>query len=125
VSAGSAPPSLTAIVITKNEAHQIAACIAALRFAPKILVVDSGSEDGTREAAVAAGAEVALHPFTDYASQRNFGLSQVTTAWALMIDADERVSPEPGVVRRSSARRRSRGWPRFVCCAVTTSWGAR
>jgi glycosyltransferase involved in cell wall biosynthesis len=97
VSAGSAPPSLTAIVITKNEAHQIAACIAALRFAPKILIVDSGSEDGTREAAAAAGAEVALHPFTDYASQRNFGLSRATTEWVLMVDADERVSPELAV----------------------------
>lgn len=93
MSAGSASPSLTAIVITRNEAHQIAECIAALRFAPKVLVVDSGSDDGTREAASAAGAEVATHPFTDYASQRNFGLSRATTEWALMVDADERVSP--------------------------------
>ncbi len=89
----STPPSLTAVIITRNEAHQIAACIAALRFAPKILVVDSGSDDGTREAASAAGAAVALQPFTDYASQRNFGLSRVATEWVLMVDADERVSP--------------------------------
>jgi glycosyltransferase involved in cell wall biosynthesis len=93
VSAGSSPLPLTAVVITKNEAHQIAACLAALRFAPHVLVVDSGSDDGTREAAAAAGAEVALHPFTDYAGQRNFGLSSVRTEWALMVDADERVSP--------------------------------
>jgi glycosyltransferase involved in cell wall biosynthesis len=93
VSDRSTPPSLTAVIITRNEAHQIAACIAALRFAPEILVVDSGSEDGTREAASAAGAAVALQPFTDYASQRNFGLSRVATEWALMVDADERVSP--------------------------------
>lgn len=93
MSAGSASPSLTAIVITRNEAHQIADCIRALSFAPTVLVVDSGSDDGTREAAAAAGAEVALHPFTDYASQRNFGLSRAATEWALMVDADERVSP--------------------------------
>ena len=94
MTAGSAPPSLTAIIITRNEVHQIADCIAALRFAPRVLVVDSGSEDGTREEAAAAGAEVATHPFIDYASQRNFGLSRAATEWALMIDADERVSPE-------------------------------
>jgi len=79
-------------VITRNEAHQIAACVDALRFASHVLVVDSESEDGTRDAATASGAEVAIHPFTDYAGQRNYGLSRVRTEWALMIDADERVS---------------------------------
>jgi len=93
VSASSSIPSLTAVVITRNEAHQIAACVAALRFAPHVYVVDSGSDDGTREAASGAGAEVALHPFTDYAGQRNFGLAHAKTEWTLMIDADERVSP--------------------------------
>ncbi len=80
-------------MITRNEAHQIAACVAALRFASHVLVVDSGSDDGTGEAASAAGAEVVVHPFTDYASQRNFGFARATTEWVLMIDADERVSP--------------------------------
>ena len=93
MSAPSSPPSLTAVVITRNEAHQIAACIDALRFASRVLVVDSGSDDGTGEAASAAGADVVVHPFTDYAGQRNFGLLSVTTEWVLMIDADERVSP--------------------------------
>jgi len=94
VSAGSSSPSLTAVVLTRNEAHQIAACVACLGFAARVLVVDSDSDDGTREAAAAAGAEVVLHPFTDYAGQRNFGLGRVTTEWALMVDADERVSPQ-------------------------------
>jgi len=64
----------------------------ALRFASHVLVVDSGSDDGTGDAAAASGAEVAIHPFTDYASQRNYGLDRVRTEWTLMIDADERVS---------------------------------
>ena len=92
MSAPSPPTSLTAVVITRNEAHQIAACVGALRFASRVLVVDSGSEDGTGEAASAAGAEVVVRPFVDYADQRNFGLSNATTEWVLMIDADERVS---------------------------------
>lgn len=93
MSAETPSPSLTAVVITRNEAHQIAGCVAALRFASRVLVVDSESDDGTREAAIAAGADVLVHPFTDFAGQRNFGLSRVSTEWALMIDADERVSP--------------------------------
>ena len=80
-------------MITRNESHQITACVTALHFASHVLVVDSGSDDGTGEAAAAAGAEVAVHPFTDYATQRNFGLAQAKTEWLLMIDADERVSP--------------------------------
>lgn len=67
--------------------------MAALRFAPRVVVVDSESDDGTGVAAASAGAEVAVHPFTDYASQRNFGLECVRTEWVLMVDADERVSP--------------------------------
>ncbi len=89
----SSRPALTAIIITKNEAHQIGECIAALRFASSVLVVDSGSTDGTREAASAAGAEVVVLPFVDFAAQRNAGLARVRTEWALMIDADERISP--------------------------------
>ena len=96
--------SLTAVVMTRNEAHQIAACVGALRFAAQVLVVDSDSTDGTREVAAAAGATVVVHPFTDYASQRNFGLERVATAWALMVDADERVTPElAGSIARSLA----------------------
>jgi len=93
VSASSSPPSLTAVVITRKEAHQVGACVAALRFCAHVLVVDSESDDGTGAAASAAGAEVVVHPFTDYASQRNVGLARATTEWVLMIDADERVSP--------------------------------
>jgi glycosyltransferase involved in cell wall biosynthesis len=96
VPAESSPPSLTAIVITRNEAHRIAACIAALRFAPHVLVIDSESQDGTGAAAAAVGAQVMVHPFTDYASQRNFGIAHARTEWLLMIDADEIVSPALG-----------------------------
>ena len=127
VSAGSAPPSLTAVVITQERGPSDRAGVAALPFRRTSLVVDSGSEDGTREAAVAAGAEVALHPFTDYASQRNSsGRASVTTEWALMVDADERVSPE--LARRSSARsmrgRRSRGSAAFRLRAPQPLHGA-
>lgn len=82
---------LTAIVLTRNERENIAACVSALRFASRVLVVDSESDDGTAEAAKAAGAEVVVHPFRDYASQRNFALGLAETEWILMVDADETV----------------------------------
>ena len=102
MSAASSPPSLTAVVITKNEAHQITACLDTLRFTDRVLVVDSGSDDGTREIAAAAGAEAVLEPFIDFARQRNFGLDRTRTEWALVIDADERVTPELAVEIRAA-----------------------
>lgn len=91
---GPAAPSLTAIVLTKNEAENIADCLASLAFAPVRLVLDCGSDDGTRALAEAAGARVLERPFDDFSSQRNFALAQAGGDWVLMIDADERV-PEP------------------------------
>jgi len=84
-------PSLTAIVLTKNEADNIAGCLATLGFAAQRLVLDCGSTDGTRELAAAAGAKVIERAFDDFSSQRNFALAQAATDWVLMIDADERV----------------------------------
>lgn len=83
--------SLTAIVLTKNEADNIADCLAALNFAADRLVLDCGSTDGTRELAAATGARVVERAFDDFSSQRNFALAQAATDWILMIDADERV----------------------------------
>ena len=82
---------LTAIVLTKNEADNISACLASLGFAGARLVLDSASTDGTQERAAAAGARVLQRPFDDFSSQRNFALAQAATDWVLMIDADERV----------------------------------
>lgn len=88
----SAPgPSLAAVVLTRDEAHNIAECLGALSFADEILVVDSGSRDATVDLARAAGARVVEHPFVDFAAQRNAALSMVAADWVLMIDADERV----------------------------------
>ncbi len=85
---------LTAIVLTLNEEENISDCLAALSWADELLVVDSGSTDKTVEIAQKCGARVIRHPFTDFASQRNFALRQATGDWVLFIDADERVSAE-------------------------------
>jgi len=86
--------NLSAIVLTKNEERNIENCLACLSWADEILVVDSGSTDCTAVLAEKCGARVLVHPFTDFASQRNFAITQAKGDWALFIDADERVTPE-------------------------------
>ena len=84
----------SAVIITLNEARHIAECIASVRFCDEVLVVDSGSTDGTPELAREAGARVMARPFDDFASQKNFAVSQAGREWILSLDADERVSAE-------------------------------
>lgn len=87
--------TLSVIIITKNEAAHIADCIASVRFADEIIVVDSGSTDGTRELAAGLGAKVTLtQDWPGFGRQKNRALDLATCDWVLSIDADERVTPE-------------------------------
>jgi glycosyltransferase involved in cell wall biosynthesis len=85
---------LSAIVLTKNEEANIPDCLSALAWADEVLVVDSGSADMTRALAEKYGARVVEHAFADFASQRNFAMSEAKGDWVLFIDADERVTSE-------------------------------
>lgn len=87
--------SLTAVIIAKNEEKNIKECIASVQFADEILVIDDLSTDATLEIARTMGAKVFKRAMNgDYASQYNYALSQAATDWILIIDADERVTPE-------------------------------
>lgn len=86
--------SISAIVLTRNEALNIKGCLETLSWADEVLVVDSGSSDNTFALASSQGARVLNHPFTDFSTQRNFAMSQAMGDWVLFIDADERVTPE-------------------------------
>src|SRR5688572_10648938 len=87
---------LTVIVLTMNEVQHIERCYrSAARVADRIVVVDSGSTDGTRELARALGATVLEHPFVNHADQFTWAVSQLDgAAWILRLDADEYLSPE-------------------------------
>ncbi len=85
---------ISAVVLTKNEAHQIPACLATLQWADELLVVDSFSTDDTVALAQQHGARVVQHPFSNFAHQRNVAQHLARHDWVLFIDADERVSPE-------------------------------
>ncbi len=87
--------TLSVIIITKNEAAHIGECIDSVSFADEIIVVDSGSTDGTREIAQAKGARVSLtDDWPGFGRQKNRALDLASCAWVLSIDADERVTPE-------------------------------
>ena len=83
---------LSAIIITKNEAANIAACLDGLAFCDERIVVDSGSGDDTVRIAAAAGASVVAHEWAGFGAQKNFALGLAQGEWVLSIDADERVS---------------------------------
>jgi len=88
--------ALSVLILTYNEADNIADCLRSVSWCDDVVVLDSYSTDGTVEVARTLGARVIQHRFQDYASQRNFGLSQITYRypWVFMLDADERVTEE-------------------------------
>lgn len=57
----------------------------------KILVIDAGSRDQTRAIARAGGATIFERPWSNFVDARRFALSEVTTPWTFMLDADERL----------------------------------
>src|SRR5581483_7551678 len=86
--------SLSAIVITKNAVETIGRCLTSLQFADEIVVVDSGSTDGTSTVAQELGGRVIHNPWQGYGHQKNVGISAATSEWVLFVDADEEVPPE-------------------------------
>src|SRR5581483_10109402 len=85
---------LSAIVIVKNEAANIAACLDSVAFCDERIVVDGGIEDGTAALAEAKGARVVVsRAWSGFGPQKNFALSLAGGDWVLSVDADERVSP--------------------------------
>lgn len=99
-------PSLSACLITLNEAPVIARALASLRGAvDEIVVVDGGSTDATVGLARAAGARVVLEPWRhDFAHARNVAVAAATGDWVLFLDSDETLEPGGGELLRIAAR---------------------
>ncbi len=88
--------ALSVVVITKNEARNIEACLQSVRWADELIVVDAQSSDHTVALAERCGARVHVRPWPGYGPQKNFGIEQARHEWVLVVDADERV---PGELR--------------------------
>ncbi|HYS03932.1 MAG TPA: glycosyltransferase family 2 protein [Candidatus Dormibacteraeota bacterium] len=87
-------PPLTVIVPTFNEESTLRDCLDSVRFADEILVVDSYSSDATVAIARELGARVLQHEYVYSAKQKNWSIPQATHEWVLLVDSDERVTPE-------------------------------
>ncbi|HEX6000927.1 MAG TPA: glycosyltransferase family 2 protein [Hyphomicrobiaceae bacterium] len=84
---------ITALVLTCNEEANIGRTLAALHWVPHILVVDSGSTDGTLAIVDRFPQTKAVtRSFDSFAAQCNFGLAQIASPWVLSLDADYVVS---------------------------------
>lgn len=87
-------PSLSAILIAKDEELDLPGCLRSLAGLASeiVVVVDESTTDRTAELAAAAGARLRRRRFDDYARQRQASLDEASAPWCLWIDPDERVS---------------------------------
>ncbi len=88
--------SVSLCMIVKDEGPNLASCLDSVRgLANELIVVDTGSSDGTAEIAARHGAEVVPFDFSrvDFAAARNCALGRATGRWILALDADEMLDP--------------------------------
>lgn len=85
---------ITLLVLTYNEASNIARCLDSVGFAQEKLVIDCGSTDDTAEIARAHGARVAVQPWLGFGPQRRAASAMARHDWILFLDADEWLSDE-------------------------------
>lgn len=84
-------PTLTVIIVAKNEGTRISTCVKSAAFADEVLVLDSGSTDDTAIQAEKAGAIVHITDWPGYGPQQQRGISMATSDWVLSLDADEHI----------------------------------
>ena len=87
---------VSVLITCKNEAHQIAECIASARLlADEIVVADSGSSDGTLEMVrQLGGCRVIEREYVSAGNFKNWAIPQTKHNWVFVLDADERITPE-------------------------------
>lgn len=80
---------ITPLILTWNEDPNLRRCLDQLRWAAEIVIIDSGSTDGTAQiAAEFSNARLIVRPFDNHTMQWNFGIDATRTNWVLSLDAD-------------------------------------
>jgi glycosyltransferase involved in cell wall biosynthesis len=85
---------LTAIIPTKNEQHNIVEAIKSINFSDEIMIIDSFSTDETIKLAEPLADTILQREYQNSASQKNWAIPQAKNKWILLLDADERATPE-------------------------------
>jgi len=98
-----ASPLVSLCMIVRDEEALLDGCLASVEgLTDELVVVDTGSRDGTVACAEKAGARVVHFPWCDdFAAARNAGLQQARGEWVLVLDADERLAPGDAVKLRA------------------------
>src|SRR5205807_7817374 len=91
-SSGRAP--VTVVVAAHNEAGNIEACLASVSWADEVIVVENDSSDDTVERARKVGAKVMSPPFKTIGMSRSAAIELASNPWILVVDADERCTPD-------------------------------
>ncbi len=92
-----AHPTISLIVVARDEEALIAQCLRSASFCDELIVVDSFSTDRTVEIARGLGARVFQREWAGYVAQKQFALEMATSEWVLLLDADEQATHDLGV----------------------------
>lgn len=87
-------PRLSVAVITRDEQHNVRACLESVAWADEIVVLDSGSTDATVEICRSLGARVEITGWPGFGAQKNRAVALCRGDWILSLDADERITPQ-------------------------------
>ena len=88
------PETITVIVPTFNEESNLHDCLKSVTWADDIFVVDSFSTDRTLDIAREYTDHIVQHEYVNSATQKNWAIPQAASDWIMVLDADERVTPE-------------------------------
>ncbi|MHB1357116.1 MAG: glycosyltransferase family 2 protein [Anaerolineae bacterium] len=115
---------LTVAILARDNEAEIADCLESVSWADeRYVILDTRSSDQTEAIARKMGARVDRHPFTNFATQRDFALDNAQQEWIFFLDSDERATPELASEVRQviSATNAQVGWwvPRY-----NYIWGA-
>ena len=94
---------LTVVIAAHNESANIEPCLASVSWAAEAIVVENDSTDDTIERARGAGAKVISPPFKTIGHARNAAIEIASHPWILVLDADERCTPELAAELRAIA----------------------
>ncbi len=99
------PPLISVCIITYNEAAMLPDCLFSVAWADEIVVVDSGSDDGTAAIAESFGCRVTMQEFLGHVKQKDLAVSLAKNRWVFCIDADERLEADGERIIREALER--------------------